>query len=62
MSAKIAIAEVEYLVEPGELDPDAIHLPGVYIDRVVALTRVQAVDKGIERLTTRAQQLAMAGQ
>jgi 3-oxoacid CoA-transferase subunit A len=62
MSAKIAIAEVEYLVEPGELDPDAIHLPGVYIDRVVALTRVQAVDKGIERLTTRPQQLAMAGQ
>jgi 3-oxoacid CoA-transferase subunit A len=53
MSARIAIAEVEQLVEPGELDPDAIHLPGVYIDRVVPLTPVQALDKNIERLTTR---------
>ena len=60
MSAKIAIAEVECLVEPGELDPDAIHLPGVYIDRVVALTSAQAVDKGIERLTTRPLQLTNA--
>jgi 3-oxoacid CoA-transferase subunit A len=62
MSAKIAIAEVEHLVEPGELDPDAIHLPGVYIDRIVALSPAQAVDKGIERLTTRPQQLAKAGE
>lgn len=53
MAGKVAIAEVELLVEPGELDPDAIHLPGVYIDRVVPLTTGQAVDKGIERLTTR---------
>ena len=62
MSAKIAIAEVEHLVEPGELDPDAIHLPGVYIDRVVALSPAQAIDKGIERLTTRPLQLAKAGE
>lgn len=33
-------------VEPGELDPDAIHLPGVYIDRIVPLTSEQAADKG----------------
>jgi len=62
MAAGIAIAEVEHLVEPGELDPDAIHLPGVYIDRVVALTPAQAVDKGIERLTTRSQQHTNAGE
>jgi 3-oxoacid CoA-transferase subunit A len=62
MSARIAIAEVEHLVEPGELDPDSIHLPGVYIDRVVPLTPVQAVDKGIERLTTRPLQPATAGE
>jgi 3-oxoacid CoA-transferase subunit A len=62
MSAKIAIAEVEHLVEPGELDPDSIHLPGVYIDRVVALTSAQAVDKGIERLTTRPRQLTNVGE
>lgn len=53
MAARIAIAEVEHLVEPGELDPDSIHLPGVYIDRVVALSAAQVADKGIERLTTR---------
>jgi 3-oxoacid CoA-transferase subunit A len=53
MAGKVAIAEVEHLVEPGDLDPDAIHLPGVYIDRVVPLTPEQAVDQGIERLTTR---------
>jgi acyl CoA:acetate/3-ketoacid CoA transferase alpha subunit len=33
---------VEHLVEPGELDPDSIHLPGVYVDRVVSLTAAQA--------------------
>jgi 3-oxoacid CoA-transferase subunit A len=53
MAGSIAIAEVEHLVEPGDLDPDAIHLPGVYIDRVVSLTPEQAADKKIERLTTR---------
>lgn len=54
MAGRVAIAEVEQLVEPGELDPDAVHLPGIYIDRVVPLTPAQAADKQIERLTTRA--------
>ena len=62
MAAKIAIAEVEHLVEPGELDPDSIHLPGVYIDRVVPLTAAQAVDKRVERLTTRPLDLTNAGE
>jgi 3-oxoacid CoA-transferase subunit A len=62
MSAKIAIAEVEHLVEPGELDPDSIHLPGVYIDRVVSLTSAQALDKGIERMTVRPRQLTNVGE
>jgi 3-oxoacid CoA-transferase subunit A len=57
MSARVAIAEVENLVEPGELEPDAIHLPGVYIDRVVPLSTAQAADKRIERLTTRTAQV-----
>jgi 3-oxoacid CoA-transferase subunit A len=61
MAARIAIAEVEHLVEPGELDPDSIHLPGVYIDRVVQLSAAQALDKGIERLTTRPFPHANAG-
>ncbi|MHA3116155.1 CoA transferase subunit A [Acinetobacter sp. ANC 4635] len=35
VAGKITIAEVEQLVEIGDLDPDEIHLPGVYIDRIV---------------------------
>jgi len=53
MAANIAIAEVEHLLEPGDIDPDEVHLPGVYIDRVVALSAEQATDKHIERLTLR---------
>lgn len=53
MAAQVAIAEVEHLVEPGEIDPDHVHLPGVYVDRVVVLTAEQARDKPIERLTLR---------
>ena len=57
MAGKVAIAEVELLVEPGDLDPDAIHLPGVYIDRVVPLRPEHAGPQGIERLTTRPRQI-----
>lgn len=51
MAGKVTIAEVEELVEPGELDPDAIHLPGIYVHRVLALTPEQAATKRIERRT-----------
>jgi 3-oxoacid CoA-transferase subunit A len=51
MAGRITIAEVEQLVEPGELDPQTIHTPGVYVQRVVALTSEQAADKRIERRT-----------
>src|SRR4051812_29425472 len=34
MAGKITIAEVEELVEPGELDPNSIHVPGIYVHRV----------------------------
>ncbi|WP_329140153.1 CoA transferase subunit A [Streptomyces sp. NBC_01476] len=53
MAGRIAVAEVEELVEPGELDPDQVHLPGVFVQRVVALTPRQAAAKGIERRTVR---------
>ncbi|MFD4656904.1 CoA transferase subunit A [Kitasatospora sp. NPDC058444] len=53
MAGRVTVAEVEELVEPGELDPDAIHLPGVFVQRVVALTPQQAAAKGIERRTVR---------
>jgi 3-oxoacid CoA-transferase subunit A len=51
MAGRITIAEVEELVEPGGLDPDQVHLPGIFVQRVVALTAEQAADKKIEQRT-----------
>src|SRR5581483_4380704 len=31
---RVCVAEVEELVEPGELDPDSVHTPGLYVDRI----------------------------
>jgi len=53
MAGEVTIAEVEHLVEPGELDPDRIHLPGIFVQRVVALTPEEAAHKRIERRTVR---------
>lgn len=39
-ASKITIAEVENLVEPGEIDPDDIHTPGIYVQRVVQVPRI----------------------
>ena len=50
MAGRITIAEVEELVEPGEIDPEHVHLPGIYVQRVV---HVGAGGKRIERVTTR---------
>ena len=52
-SARITIAEVEKLVEPGEIDPDMVHVPGVFVHRVVPLTPEQVADKPIEKRTVR---------
>ncbi|MFJ6530544.1 CoA transferase subunit A [Streptomyces longwoodensis] len=51
MAGRITIAEVEELVEPGVLTPDDVHLPGVFVQRVVALTAQQAAAKQIEKKT-----------
>ncbi len=53
MCARTTIVEVEELVEPGELNPNDIHTPGVFVQRVVVLTPEQAADKRIERRTVR---------
>lgn len=50
-AGKICIAEVEELVEVGELDPDQIHTPSIYVDRIILGT---SYEKRIERLTTQA--------
>ncbi len=55
MSGRVTVAEVEELVEPGEIDPNDVHTPGVYVQRVVALTPEQAGDKRIEKRTVRAE-------
>ncbi|MFB5282742.1 CoA transferase subunit A [Peribacillus sp. Hz7] len=48
MAGKITIAEVEEIVEPGELDPDEIHTPGVYVQRLLIGSNYE---KRIERRT-----------
>jgi 3-oxoacid CoA-transferase subunit A len=53
MCGRVTIAEVEELVEPGELEPNDVHTPGVFVHRVVPLTPEQAADKRIEKRTTR---------
>ncbi|WP_223693535.1 CoA transferase subunit A [Leifsonia poae] len=51
MAGRVCIAEVEEIVEVGELDPDAVHLPGVYVDRIVVVG--SDVEKRIERRTVK---------
>jgi 3-oxoacid CoA-transferase subunit A len=48
MAGKITIAEVEEIVEIGELDPDKIHTPGIYVQRVLSATNYE---KRIEKRT-----------
>ena len=50
MAGRITIAEVEHLVPAGELDPDAIHTPGIYVHRIFQGT---AYEKRIEQRTVR---------
>ncbi|MBL7928270.1 MAG: CoA transferase subunit A [Bacteroidia bacterium] len=50
MAGKISIAEVEELVEPGKLDPDQIHVPGIYIHRIFQGSNYE---KRIEQRTVR---------
>jgi 3-oxoacid CoA-transferase subunit A len=49
-AAKITVAEVEELVEPGQLDPNAIHTPGIFVQRIL---KGRDYKKHIERVTTR---------
>ena len=49
-AGRVTVAEIEELVEPGELDPDHVHTPALYVDRIVVAPR----EKRIERRTVRA--------
>ena len=44
-AGKVCIAEVEELVEPGELDPDCIHTPGIFVHRLVVAKRVKRIEQ-----------------
>ena len=54
MCGKICVMEVEEIVEPGELDPDNIHLPGIYVHRIIKGEH----EKRIEKVTTRSRENA----
>src|SRR5438067_6358257 len=49
-AGKVTIAEVEHLVEPGEIDPDQIHTPGIFVQRIV---HYPSYEKRIEQRTVR---------
>lgn len=54
MCGKICVMEVEEIVEPGTLDPDHIHLPGIYVHRLIQGDH----EKRIEKVTTRSREEA----
>ncbi|WP_018043205.1 CoA transferase subunit A [Methylobacterium sp. 88A] len=49
-AAKVTVAQVEHLVQPGEIDGDAIHTPGIFVKRII---HVAIREKRIEQRTTR---------
>ncbi|GAA3954263.1 CoA transferase subunit A [Gordonia caeni] len=53
MAGRTTVVEAEKVVEVGELGPDDIHLPGIFVKRIVELTPEQAARKSIEQRTTR---------
>ena len=56
-AGRITVAEVEEIVEPGALDPDTIHTPGIYVNRLI---RGTAYEKRIEQRTVRRRAAAPA--
>ncbi|KPI34946.1 Succinyl-CoA:3-ketoacid coenzyme A transferase 1, mitochondrial [Cyphellophora attinorum] len=48
-NAKVTIVEAEHIVEPGEIAPEAVHVPGIYVKKVIQST----AEKGIEKYTNR---------
>jgi 3-oxoacid CoA-transferase subunit A len=48
-AGRITIAEVEQIVEVGQLQPDHVHTPGIFVNRIV----ISKADKRIEKLCTR---------
>jgi 3-oxoacid CoA-transferase subunit A len=53
MAGRLTVVEAERVVEVGDLHPDDVHLPGIFVKRVAELTPDQAFRKAIEKRTTR---------
>ncbi|MGI9226053.1 MAG: CoA transferase subunit A [Candidatus Nanopelagicaceae bacterium] len=53
MAGKITIVEAEQVVPAGDIEPDRVHLPGIYVKRVIQLSEVESSNKGIEQYTVR---------
>jgi 3-oxoacid CoA-transferase subunit A len=49
-AGQVTVAEVEHLVQPGELDPDQVHTPGIFVQRIIKGSNYQ---KRIEQRTIR---------
>ncbi len=60
MCGRITVVEAERVVEEGSIAPDAVHLPGIFVHRIVALTPEQVAAKDIEKRTTRQREGAAA--
>ncbi|KAI7767499.1 hypothetical protein LZL87_010827 [Fusarium oxysporum] len=57
-NATMTIVEAEHIVEPGEIAPESVHLPGIYVKRVIQST----AEKGIEKYTWAEQDVKTLGQ
>jgi len=58
-AAKVTVAQVEHLVRPGEIDPDDIHTPGIFVKRIIQCP--PGYEKRIEQRTVRKREPAAAG-
>jgi 3-oxoacid CoA-transferase subunit A len=61
MAGRVTIAEVDELVPAGTIDPDDVHLPGIYVDRIVRLSPEDAADLPIEKVTERKRPATTSG-
>jgi 3-oxoacid CoA-transferase subunit A len=57
-AAKVTVAQVEHLVRPGEIDPDDIHTPGIFVKRIIVCPT--GYEKRIENRTVRKREPAAA--
>ncbi len=60
MAGRITVAEAEEVVDVGALDPDEVHLPGIFVQRVLPLAAEEASAKRIERRTVRPRPVPVA--